>query len=722
MITKNTLSGKNGAINWAQNQGNYFTIHSVLTAGNYDYLTISVTCAIAISPLLTTSPTDLGGSRLNQYLWVEVPTTLGVYPNGVTELLGLDTDNMVNMLGNYPVYVCQDACLGLNVTGMVCNGPRAMVGWNGNPNLWAAVRPIGGLVTDFGLPANGTDYNPGIGPPKSFFVKWFNRASSSSPCSTTSSYYFQWIALKNGEWVPVDDLTPQAQLVSQTAINDKLLQNAWSETAGYAFNDNNGTLHLRALYPGGGLRPAQNSDGSIDFATARTDQGLDGYFKLVTWPVTNPSGTCISTTISPGQSFSPRDIFNPLYGQAQPGISTSMTQSQIATLVNKGWVIDTVFNQYGLPVRPPVITTPVENAYVAQHPTIYGTGEPGATITLYAEDDGNPIDPNNPNNPDRAGREVGTAVVDSSGNWSIADNGNTKVTGSQRYHATQTVTIDSEPMTSEFSNIRTVLFTVPSDAPPVLSIDVPHTKNVNGGVLLGTDKVVIHGTASPNSAGETLKVHARHSSDSTFDEGDIISGCTVVLANAGTQNWTCEVDPAFFTDELASGEDYVFSAKLVNNAGGVDSGFSTGVPQTVDMTPPILAFDVTEPATTVSGTAHLDAAGTVPAANRPVHIKWPDGTTGQTTTGLDGSWSFTISTGMTSGEVKVYGIDPETNESDWIARHLTAPVRQLPMAGSHSRLIPAIVGIVAALLLTAAIICAVIGRKMRKGKAVADDP
>ncbi|WEV41548.1 hypothetical protein OZX57_05925 [Bifidobacterium sp. ESL0682] len=729
---KNTLSGKAGAMNWAANQDNCFTIHSVLTAGDFDYLTISVTCAIAISGVLTTSPYDLGGSKLSQYLWVEVPTAAttllpyGVYPVLATEQAGIDTDYMTNVLADYPAYVYQDLTCGANGDGMGCNGPRAMVGWNDNPDLWSGGQTNWGLVTDYGLTANSIDYNIGVAPPNSFFVKWFNRASSLSPCSSTAGYYFQWIGLKDGKWVPVTDLTPQAQEVSQTAINDKLLTFAWSQSAGYAFNKSGSSPHLRAMQgPGNTLSPAQNADGSIDFAKAKTDQGLDGYFKLVTWPITSVgNSSCRATTVASGQDFSPKEIFNPLYGQTNPGISTSMSQFDIAALVNRGWVIDTVFSKYGLPVRPPVITTPNENAYVDQHPTIYGTGEPGATINLYAEDDAHPIQSSDPNDPATQGRLVGTVVVDVDGNWSYTDTDNTKVTGSQRYHATQTATRDSMDITSEFSNIRTVQFAVPSTAPPVTTVDVPHTTNPNGGVLLGTDRVVIHGTATPNSAGETLKVYVRHVSDPPMSESDIISGCTQVLTNAGLQNWSCEVDPSFFTSELAQGEDYVFVAKLVNTAGGVDSGFSADKEQVVDMTAPFVAFDASQALNTVSGTAYLDAAHTVPASGATVHIHWPNNNEETATVQADGTWSFTVPDGMTPGQVRVYGIDPQTNESDWIVHDLdlSAPVYSLPITGDRSRLVPTIAGIVAALLVIGAGVYTVISRKMRFGKAVADDP
>ncbi|MDF7641162.1 LPXTG cell wall anchor domain-containing protein [Bifidobacterium sp. ESL0784] len=738
---KNTMSGKTGAMNWAANQDDCFTIHSVLTAGNYDYLTISVTCALDVTGL-TTSAYDVGGSELNQFLWVEVPTVAlnsippnygGLYPVLATEQLGVDTDYMTNVLADYPAYIYQDTLCGDNSDGQGCNGPRAMVGWNNKPALWSNGQANWGLVTDFGLTANSTNYNPGVAPPTSFFVKWFNRASASSPCSNTSSYYFQWIGLKDGQWVPVTDLTPHAQLVSQSAINGERIQEAANDNTGFAFNNNNSSLHLRSMQgSGGGLSIAQNADGSIDFARARADQGLDGYFKLVTWPVTNPGDTrCTASTISSSpwtQKFSPRDIFNPVLSQLQnnedPGISTSMTQTEIATLVNKAWVIDTVFNKYGLPVRPPVITAPAENAYAGLHPTINGTGEPGATINLYAEKDGNLIDPNNPNDPDKAGRLVGTTTVDGSGNWSIVDTGNTKVTGSQRYHATQTATRDSEDITSEFSNIRTVQFAVPSTAPPVTTIDVPHTTNPNGGVLLGTDRVVIHGTASPNSPGETLKVYVRHASDPPMSEGDIISGCTQVLTNAGSQNWSCEVVPSFFTSELAQGEDYVFVAKLVNTTGGVDSGFSADKEQIVDMTAPFVAFDALQPLNTISGTAYLDAAHTVPANGATIHIHWPDNSEDTATVQAGGTWSFSVPSGMTSGQVRVYGIDPQTNESDWIVHELelSAPVYSLPLTGDHSKLVLIIAGIIAALLAIGAGVYAVIDRKMRFGKAAADDP
>lgn len=725
----NTLSGgigtALGAGLWAMNRSQRYTIHSVLHSGVYDYLTISIECDIDYPD--TVDPSVLGGVVTPQYVYAQVKPVGGSWQNASDRT---DSQYLTNLTADYPAYLYDNACSGNN-----CNGPRSFVGYDVNPPLWGGGQINWGLVSDNGLstgPPLNLNFGDGYAPPKAFFVYWYN-PSTSAPCSKVESYYFQWLGLKNGkDWEPVSDLTPSAQLVTgQDAQNGSPI-GATNVNAFAAYNAPS-TYPLRPKLtliaqqgPSNGLSPAQSLTGAINFQKAKDDQDLDGYFKLVTWPITTNQNNTNSGCLDSDN----KDVYNPLADNSN-GIQADMSQADINALIDKGWTIDTAYYKYKLPViDPPAITSPTNNSYSSTtHPTIGGTGIEGYTVQLYAEDPDNPISGSDPDNPDTRGRYVGQAVVGPGGTWTIVDNDNTMTNGEVQYHAWQIEPDSGYQITSGFSNIQTVKFAV--DPAPVVDavVTVPHTKRTLDGQLQANAKVHITGTAVPVIAGSTLKVYATHATSDNVaavaatppDESDAIDECEQVLTAAGSQSWSCDVDPSYFLDQTAEGETYLFRAKLIN-ASGSESAISSGttvVP--VDMTSTQIAISNTSDYQTLRGTAYSLPSTIVSDTGATITVKWPDNSTGTTTVASDGTWSIAVPSGMTtSGVVQVTADDLQTNEAGWVSRFLnvSVPATALPLTGDHSWL-PWLIGeIVLALMAIGACIYMYVERSTRYGKAV----
>ncbi|WEV53495.1 hypothetical protein [Bifidobacterium sp. ESL0704] len=730
-------AGMFGAILWAYNNAQVYTIHSIITSGVYDFLNISVECDINYPN--DVDPKVLGGVKMDQYVYAVVQkhnTGNGKWewpgtPNNAASRQ--ESDFLTNVAKNNPAYVYKGSCSGNDPSQ--CNGPISFIGWDGSPALWSGNQANWGLVTDYGLNLTGLSvplWREGLAPPNSFFVFWANPADNNNPCSLNTSFYFQWLALKGGkDWVPVDDLTPQAQLVTGQQQQRSGASSANGQATAKAAVNLPKTL-LRSnpelmgkQGPGGSLSPAQEATGAIDFAKAKDDQGLDGYFKLVTWPVTTDKDGNDAQCVAPGAM---RDTYNPLSGGNEAGVTKTMSQDQINALVDKGWTIDTAYYKYSLP-KPvaPVIDTPAENAIVVKHPTITGTGTPGHKVSLYAEDTQKPIDANDVDNADTRGRLVGTAIVGEDGTWSVVDNDNTIVEGSQRYHAWQTELASGYELTSPFSNIRTLKF-APSTIDSA-AITVPHTKRTSNGELPTGSKVHISGTAAPATAGQNLTLYATHTvsaGGATTGVEKPVTGCSMTLASAGEQNWSCEIDPSFFLDEVAQGDTYIFTAQVTNPEDN-SKVRSAGVYATLDMTSTQLAVDSKPAKGTVSGTARHLKTGLTADTGAKVTVTWPSNATESVTVGADGRWSFNIPEGLTQGEARITADDHpselnDNNEAGWVTYSLAVsqPVPVLPMTGDRSHLIGLIFAVVGALLTIGIGMFVSIECFIRRGKAVDD--
>lgn len=574
-IAGGKVDGSAGAATWAANKDEYYTVHSITNSGEYDYLTVSIEGDLdywntradinknyklsdvfgpggfkqplnvyAVTgnarsdkkkPVISCSgsPWNVGTSECASF----DPTKLDS-KNSADLSVQLATEDRPGKIYDTRVYM-GDGCYAPDpgvanrpANRWLCNGPRAFVGWDGNPaQLWSKGQSNWGLVTDYGFKqkssANGLkeDYGPGVAPPNSFFVFWYNNRQYTGSgmsvidpgyyyCSQNTSFYYQWVALKKGSWVPVTSLTPQAVLVrGQMPYNSSSSVEASASWAGsvpgsalnVAPDATKAPNTLYAVDANGNPMPAQEKSGAINFAKAKNDQDLDGYFRLVTWPVTdsvrnpNDKNSIIQCPASASE--------NPLMDQApSKGITEDMSQDQIENLLSQSWSVGTAYYRYDV-TRPdaPVITriggeeavNSPGYAYInSQSPMIEGTCVPSvddskpSMVTLYGEDPANPISDVDPNRYDTRGYTVGSTacVPDSSlgpgkGAWQIQDK-NTYPGGavnrpgsSRRYHAWVTEKTAGFDMTSYFSNLPKVIFAYGQEPSPTMGpVSVPHTR------------------------------------------------------------------------------------------------------------------------------------------------------------------------------------------------------------------------------------------------------
>ncbi|RBP99235.1 hypothetical protein CRD59_04985 [Bifidobacterium xylocopae] len=731
----NTL-GENGAgaSRWASNVDGFYTIHTVINSGAYDYLNISMECDIdypndASPGSYDPGATDfvdterVGGARINQYVYATVGDDGKPWANtdsiSFDAAASLDPERSTNIAADHPAYVYTPYC-SPGSAYPACNGPMSFIGWDANPALWSGGQANWGLVTDHGFA--GRPERAGVAPSKSFFVYWYNPDQDTGKrCSRNTSFYYQWLGTKAGKWVPVSSLTPQVQRVD----GQKRVVAAVpppDANASSSFNEpvrSDKKNYLLAPGPGAGKPSAQHADGSIDFKLAKEADGLDGYFKLVTWPITtNPDGSITGCDAEPM-----KDFYNP-----DAGISADMDQHTIAERISMGWTVDTAYYRYDV-ARPdrPVISSPKDGSYAGSlTPLISGSGEPGDLLSLYAQDPAKPIKPDAPDDPDTKGVLIGRTTVAEDGTWAIRDPNtaspaNTE-SGTRRYHAWQTETSSGYDLTSEFSNTVTVHFMADKDpAPKVTSVAVPHTVN---GVLPDGSKLTLAGTAAPIHDGDALKVYAlpdpdgagrtgaaegKESTEAPQTRTSAVSHArkaptlqtpsggpeagpmpdTAVVARiesipAGDQQWELEAEPKYFLDRQPAdgkGETFRFVAVLVNRAGAESA--SRDFAMRVDMDPPdpgVSASDLGQ----VSGKA-VGGRSHSPEPGARISVTWPDGGHASTVADGQGAWSISTPAGMRKGEVTVRAEDAADNQSAPRIVQLTEPanVGSLPLAGGH---------------------------------------
>ncbi|RBP97849.1 hypothetical protein CRD60_04490 [Bifidobacterium aemilianum] len=728
-----------GAYRWAHNQDQYYTIHNVLSSGSYDYLTISMETDINYpdtrtaahdSGLAPVSSDHKGGVRFPQYIYAFVGDNAGywswtknheagkVYGDGI-----LSTNDTQQFVSDGLPNIAQEATTDL-YTDVVTdtadpskgnhNGPISLIGWDQTPQLWSGGQANWGLVTDYGLryhynyrTGDSTASAPlntaaeGVAPPRSFFVFWNNPAygktytdshgaSHPYPCSKTTSFYYQWVALKNGsDWVPVSSLTPTAQKVDgqrpYASESPSYTPSNASDPVAYNEAPRPGHSPNTLISPGS----AQHPDGSIDFKAAKDQDGLDGYFKLVTWPITsNQDGSL--TGCDTGEW---KNAANP-----DAGITSSMPQSQITERISNGWTVDTAFYKYELSnPAPPVITdispSRTSNAHrYAQTltPTISGTGvpsSPGNTyrVDLYRENPAHPINDANPNDTGTKGIYVGSVQTDEQGTWSIPDSnidGGNADGKTQRYHAWIVEETSACGLTSTFSNIESVtLLTETDPAPQVLEVKVPHT--VNGSLPSGSS-VTVSGRAAPLHANiSRLQLYAIALADHSGTP--VLLYTSDLLPSVGDQAWSTQLSPSAFA-QSATEARYRFQAVLINPVGAQSpKGEMT---QNMDMTPPKPSIAHADwrgiDASSLNG---FTAGDSSPEQGDMIQVEWPDGSQAAYSpshlTGADGSWHIDLPSSMQSGTVRIWAKDSAGNESASVEAQLQSikPVTSLPFTG-----------------------------------------
>ena len=313
--------------------------------------------------------------------------------------------------------------------------------------------------------------------------------------------------------------------------------------------------------------------------------------------VTTPSGATCTTTVQAGGTWSCNLSPSPVDGeditadQTDPAGNTSPP-----TTVPGG--VDT-----SAPAAP-VITAPADGSDINDNtPTVVGTAEPGATVTVTG-----PLG------------ETCNAVADINGDWSctiapaLAD-------GSNQLDATAT---DAAGNTS---GTTSVTVDVDTAAPTAPTINTP------------TNGAPVSGTGEP---GATVTV--------TTPSG---STCTTTVLGDGT--WSCTLSPS-----PVDGED--ITADQTDPAGNtsppttVPGGVDTSAPAAPVVTSPTDGSDINDNTPTVVGTAEPGATVTVTG---------PLGETCTAVADINGDWSCTIAPALTDGsnQLDVTATDAAGNTS-----------------------------------------------------------
>ena len=758
-----------GAYKWAQNRDEYFTVHTIINSGLYDYLTISIEGDLALKNSADASYYQPGGANepVNIYAVVGqqkgtlsclVPGSSWNWVAGINDCATFNPDTMINAPDrvsnitstltadgkNFTLYM--QTCQGKGAD-LQCSGPYSWVGWDGNPLLYGGSQSNWGMVTDYGFP----DYNsftlgkmpgsdPGVAPPRSFFAYWLNVRGSTiyNPdgiCSETNSYYYQWVALKDSEWVPVDELTPEPVLVTGQQPSPNTATTTTSKAAQVskysAFNlpkqpDNPNEMF--ATDKDGNPMPAQKADGSINFKEAKAKQGLDGYFKMVTWPVTaNRDGS--ACTVSP-------EVYNP-ERKGLVGIRDGMNSSDIERNLSAGWTINSAFYKYDVP-RPkdPTITNIQNDAdgsldasgsvYTSKlDPVVSGECTPSKDaahpnkVVLYGEDPANPISDGQSQNggdlvkaADTWGFWLGEVEckVDpkskQGGSWQIQDTnkqypspdpGN-KYSGYRRYHAWVIESISGFGLTSFFSNVGTAYFVSAENVPDAskFSVTVPHT--VNGSLPAGS-AVTFKGVASPVytawSSGKlgmtdskmAVSMKQNTASDwtsllttpaNTFQRDaavntpsavtDSTTGLTLSLTKTADSNWSWSLNiPADKFSGYNGGDEtqmYDFQVEMINPM-NIRSG-PASIERKVDITPTTLTLERYD-VFQVAGKAYkyVDGDTKVPETKGTVvHVTWPDNTGTDVTVGDQGLWQAVPPEGVNQGEFTAQVLSDDAESAD----------------------------------------------------------
>ena len=758
-----------GAYKWAQNQDEYFTVHTIINSGLYDYLTVSIEGDLALKNSADASYYQPGGASEPVNIYAVVgkqddalsclrPGSPWSWSTGIDNCRNFVPDTMINAPDrvsnitsaltangkNFTLYMQE--CLGTGAD-LQCSGPYSWVGWNSNPNLYGGNQANWGMVTDYGFPdykSNATGAiagtAPGTAPARSFFVYWLNvrgstKANPDGICSETNSYYYQWVALKDSEWVPVDELTPEPVLVTGQQPSPNTATTTTSKAAQVskysAFNlpkqpDNPNEMF--ATDKDGQPMPAQKADGGIDFKEAKEKQDLDGYFKMVTWPVTtNRDGS--ACTVSP-------EVYNPDQ-KGLVGIRDGMNSSDIERNISAGWTINSAFYKYDVPRPDDPTITKIENdadsaldasgsVYTTKlDPVISGECTPSKDparpnkVVLYGEDPANPIAEGQGANGDDLVKAADTwgfwlgeveCKVDpkskQGGSWRIQDTnkqypspdpGN-KYSGYRRYHAWVIESISGFGLTSFFSNVGTAYFVSGENVPDAskFSVTVPHTVN---GSLPEDSVVVFKGEVSPvytawSSGGlgmtdsrMAVSMKQKTASDwtalattpaNTFlrdaaagtpsSVSDSTTGLTLSLTKiaASTWSWTLNIPADKFSGYNGSDETqmYDFRVEMVNPMNIRSEPAS--IERKVDMTPTTLVLERYD-VFQVAGKAYkyVDGDTKVPEAKGTVvHIAWPGGSGTDVVVGDEGSWQAVPPEGINQGEFSAQVLSDDAEGPD----------------------------------------------------------
>lgn len=250
-------------------------------------------------------------------------------------------------------------------------------------------------------------------------------------------------------------------------------------------------------------------------------------------------------------------------------------------------------------------------------PTINGTGEAGATITVYDN-----------------GVAIGTTVVNGSGNWSFTPSG-TLGEGGHTFTARATDAAGNQGVDS--NGYQITIDTAAPSAPAIVTVtdDVGTTVNLTPGQVTNDGTPTISGTTEANAL-VTIR-----------DNGTVIGTATA----DGFGNWT-------FTPTTALGDgSHSLTATATDTAGNVGSA-SAAFPIVVDTAPPAAPAIVTvvddvggtvqltngqltnDAQPTLNGTGEIGATITIRDNGTPIGTAIVDGS---------GNWTFTPGTALGQG-------------------------------------------------------------------------
>ncbi|WEV53004.1 hypothetical protein [Bifidobacterium sp. ESL0704] len=447
-LTK-TQNSKKGTTVWAEttNDQNVYTIHSVTPVRTdadvisdpiYDDVSISVKAKLNYSAQ-DVNANAVGGTQEPLYVYAVQGNDPG-QPN----VESMEAAHAFNVSAGDPVRLYSSAAC--DDADQACNGPRLATGTDGFVKPWwdplnnnktgwkgnngETSKKVRGQSANWGLDLRegfsaadtgyGDDADEGYAPMSVFNIGWKNPAlpkdhdpngngsSTSHPCSQVSGYWFQWVGLdKKGNWQPVTSLTPHAQYRSQvpmgsptdgelgqySAYNNKQMGSKKIGNNTYYTGDFRGGTWTEGRTDTNRESSAQHEYGKIDFAEVRQKQpDLNGYFKLVTWPVSStPDSTKDGASCSASaNTTADQDILNPLgytrdTSNKTLGLVENMNQKDAQTLLDKGWSVDSAFYGYDTVKDAPTLDSPSNGTqvYDTYAPKLEGHARPGASLEVY---------------------------------------------------------------------------------------------------------------------------------------------------------------------------------------------------------------------------------------------------------------------------------------------------------------------------------------------------
>ncbi|WP_051485426.1 Ig-like domain-containing protein [Nocardioides sp. J54] len=419
---------------------------------------------------------------------------------------------------------------------------------------------------------------------------------------------------------------------------------AWSITPATPLADGPHTVAATQTDPAGNTSDAASNAFTVDTAAAppAIDPTLDGL-------LTDDDTPTISGTGEPGATVTVTTDSGQELGSAVVGADGTwsfdaapmadgphtLTAVQVDAVGNTSAASAPVTITIDTVVEPPVVDPPTEPVTTDTTPTVTGTAEPGATVTVSVD-----------------GEVVGTATANGDGEWSFTLP--PQPDGAHEVTATQT-----DPAGNASGPSEPVTITVDTTAPAAPTITAPAD-----GSVTNDPQPPVTGTAEP---GATVEV--------------VLDGTTYTVEAGGDGTW--EVTPA---SPLADGS-YTVSVTATDEAGNTSppatSTFEvdTTAPGAPDITGPADGSTVGTSTPTITGTAEPGSTVTVVV----------DGTSYETTADAStGAWSVEVTEPLADGPVEVTATatdaagntGPAASSSFVVDTTAAAPVITSPSSGT----------------------------------------